>query len=253
MEFASPLLPARLLRRYKRFLADFVLEDGSEVTAHCPNSGSMMGLAAPGSRCWLEPVAGRGRKLPYAWRLVELDAGHWAGIDATLPNRVVGEGLRTGRIAALAGYDRVRAEVPYGTRSRVDFLLEGPQGRAFVEVKNVHLRREGDWAEFPDCVTARGARHLAELAEVAARGDRAVLVYLVQRTDCTRLRLAADLDPGYARAAAMAAAAGVEFLAPGTQISPLGVALADQIPVETAQLAPQARQSGFASSPASTI
>ncbi len=253
MEFASPLRPARLVRRYKRFLADMVLEDGTDITAHCPNSGSMMGLAAPGLRCWVEPVAGRGRKLPFAWRLVELGAGHWAGIDASLPNRVVGEALRAGRIAALAGYDRVRAEVAYGTRSRVDFLLEGPAGRAFVEVKNVHLRREGDWAEFPDCVTARGAKHLAELAEVAARGDRAVLVYLVQRTDCARMRLAADLDPGYARAAVAAAAAGVEFLAVGTVISPRGIALGDQIPVETPALRPPAPGSGFASPPASTI
>ena len=253
MEFASPLLPARLVRRYKRFLADMVLEDGTEVTAHCPNSGSMMGLSAPGLRCWLEPVAGRGRKLPYAWRLVELGGGHWAGIDATLPNRVVGEGLRAGRIAALAGYETVRAEVAYGTRSRVDFLLEGPRGRAFVEVKNVHLRRDGAWAEFPDCVTARGAKHLAELAEVAARGDRAVLLYLVQRTDCARLRLAGDLDPAYARAAAQAAAAGVEFLAMGTVISPRGVGLGDQIPVETPEVTGAGGQSGFASPPGSII
>ena len=253
MEFASPLLRATLLRRYKRFLADMVLDDGSEVTAHCPNSGSMMGLSAPGLRCWLEPVAGRGRKLPFAWRLVELGSGHWAGIDATLPNRVVGEGLRAGRIPALAGHDRIRAEVPYGTRSRVDFLLEGPAGRTFVEVKNVHLRRTGPVAEFPDCVTTRGAKHLAELAQVAARGDRAVLVYLVQRTDCTRLRLAGDLDPGYARAAAMAVAAGVEVLAFGTEISPRGVWLGDQIPVETSELPGPTGPSGFASPPGSAI
>ncbi|MGY6410176.1 MAG: DNA/RNA nuclease SfsA [Alkalilacustris sp.] len=253
MEFASSLRPARLLRRYKRFLADMALEDGTEVTAHCPNSGSMMGLAEPGMRCWIEPVAGRGRKLPFAWRLVELGGGHWAGIDATLPNRVVGEGLRAGRVPGLVDYPQLRAEVPYGTRSRVDFLLEGPRGRAFVEVKNVHLRRAGDLAEFPDCVTARGARHLAELAEVAARGDRAVLLYLVQRTDCTRLRLAADLDPVYARAAAAAVAAGVEVMAMGTAISPQGVRLGDQIPVEPPAAAPATARDGFASPPASTI
>ena len=230
MRFQTPLVPARLVRRYKRFLADMVLEDGTEVTAHCPNPGSMMGLAERGARCWLEP-APPGRKLPYGWRLVELGAGHWAGIDATLPNRVVGAALRDGRIASLAGYPGVRAEVRYGARSRVDFLLEGPAGQAWVEVKNVHLRRDADWAEFPDCVTERGARHLAELSAMAGQGARAMLLYLVQRTDCARLRLAADLDPGYARAAAAARAAGVEFLAYGTRISPGGVDLGDQLPV----------------------
>ena len=219
MRFPTPLVPARLIRRYKRFLADMVLADGTEVTAHCPNSGSMMGLSEPGASCWLEPVAGPGRKLPYAWRLVVLEGGHMAGIDATLPNRLVAEALRQGRIPALAGYPEVRAEQRYGTRSRVDFLLQGPQGRAFVEVKNVHLRRSGDWAEFPDCVTARGAKHLDELSAVAAAGDRAVLLDVVQRTDCARFRLAGDLDPGYARAAARARAAGVEFLAHGTRIT----------------------------------
>ena len=154
-----------------------------------------------------------------------------AGIDAMLPNRLVGAALREGRIAPLAGYAQVRAEVRYGARSRVDFLLEGPRGTAHVEVKNVHLRRAEDWAEFPDCVTERGARHLAELAQVARAGGRAVLLYLVQRTDCARLRLAADLDPGYARAAAAARAAGVEFLAYGTRISPEAVELGHQLPV----------------------
>ena len=252
MEFATPLVPARLLRRYKRFLADMATPDGT-VTAHCPNSGSMMGLSAPGTRCWLEPVAGRGRKLPFAWRLVELDGGHWAGIDATLPNRVVGEALRAGRIAALAGWRDWRAEVAYGTRSRVDFLADGPAGRVFVEVKNVHLRRSDDVAEFPDCVTVRGARHLAELSAMAAAGHRAVLVYLIQRTDCARLRLAGDLDPGYARAARSAAAAGVTFLAYGSAISPRGVALGGQIPVESLETAGNRHATGFATRPRSAI
>ena len=234
MRFQTPLVPARLIRRYKRFLADMALEaTGAEVTVHCPNPGSMAGLAEPGMRAWVEPAA-PGRKLPYAWRLVELPGGHMAGIDTAVPNRVIGAALRSGRIAALAGYPGVRAEVRYGAASRVDFLLEGPAGRAYVEVKNAHLRRAGDWAEFPDCVTARGARHLDELAAMAREGHRAVLVYLVQRTDCARLRLAADIDPAYARAAGRAAAAGVEFLAYGTRIVPESVTLGDQLPVEAA-------------------
>ncbi|MBK5927872.1 DNA/RNA nuclease SfsA [Rhodobaculum claviforme] len=264
MEFATPLVPARLVRRHKRFLADMVLEGcGTPVTAHCPNSGSMLGLRDPGQRCWLEPVSGRERKLPFAWRLVELPGGHWAGIDAMMPNRVVAEALRAGRIAPLAGHGTVRPEVAYGTGNRVDFLLEGTDGPLHLEVKNVHLRRDTDpdndtgtgtgTAEFPDCVTARGARHLDALAQVVRDGGRAVLLYLVQRTDCSRVRLAVDLDPGYARAAVRARAAGVVFLAYGTVISPRGVALGTQIPVEAPDAPPDDGRSVFATRPRSGI
>jgi sugar fermentation stimulation protein A len=231
VRFAAPLVRARLIRRYKRFLADMALASGETVTAHCPNPGSMMGLAEPGLACWLEPTPQPGRKLAFAWRLVELPGGHMAGIDATLPNRLIGAALRAGALAPLAGQSAVRAEVRYGRASRVDFLLDGPAGQTFVEVKNVHLRRDEDWAEFPDCVTTRGARHLNELAGMARAGHRAVLLYLVQRTDCARLRLAADLDPAYARAAAAARGAGVEMLAFGARITPEAVALGDQLPV----------------------
>jgi sugar fermentation stimulation protein A len=232
MEFPTPLIPARLIRRYKRFLADVAFDDGSEATAHCPNPGSMMGLADPGARVWLMPTDDPRKKLGYSWKLVELEGGHLAGIDTAVPNRVVGEALRAGRVADLAGYGTVRAEVPYGKASRVDFLLTGAGlPDAHVEVKNVHLRREGDWAEFPDCVTARGAKHLAELSAVAAAGGRAVMLYLVQRTDCARFRLAADLDPGYAAAATAARAAGVEVLCYGTRIDTGGVHLGAPLPV----------------------
>ena len=232
MEFAAPLVRARLVRRYKRFLADVAFDDGREATAHCPNPGSMAGLAEAGMRVWLMP-GGRGKKLGWSWKLVELPQGHWAGIDTAVPNRVVGEALRAGRVAELARYTSVRAEVPYGTRSRVDFLLGG-QGLppAYVEVKNVHLRRTGDWAEFPDCVTARGARHLDDRGGRVGGGHRGVMVSLVQRTDCARLRLAADLDPAYAAAARRAQEAGVEVLCYGTRIDPGGVTLAARLPVE---------------------
>jgi sugar fermentation stimulation protein A len=232
MEFATPLVRGRLLRRYNRFLADIALDTGETVTAHCPNSGSMMGLSAPGLPVWLEPNDNPKRKLRFAWRLVELDGGHWAGIDTQTPNRVVGEALRAGRIAALTGLGGVRAEVRYGTRSRVDFLLDGAGGPpVFVEVKNVHLRRTGTLAEFPDCVTARGAKHLGELARVVAEGARAVMLYVIQRTDCDRLALAADLDPAYAAAAAEARAAGGERMAHRCAISPTGVWLGETIPL----------------------
>lgn len=232
MEFARPLVRGRLIRRYKRFLADVLLDDGREATAHCANPGAMLGLADPGLTVWLEPVDAPGRKLAFAWRLVELPDGHWAGIDTGAPNRIVGEALRAGRVPALAGYDAVRAEVRYGASSRVDFLATGPGlPPAYVEVKNVHLRRTDDWAEFPDCVTLRGAKHLAELSAMAASGARAVTLYVVQRTDCARMRLAADLDPGYARAFAEARAAGVEAIAHATTISSRGLALAGPLPV----------------------
>jgi sugar fermentation stimulation protein A len=232
MEFATPLVRGRLLRRYKRFLADVMLEDGREVTAHCPNPGAMLGLATPGARIWLEP-AGGGRKLAFSWKLVELDGGHLAGIDTAVPNRLVAEALAAGGVPALAGYDAFRPEVRYGSASRVDFLATGPGlPAAYVEVKNVHLRRDGDWAEFPDCVTARGARHLRELAAMVAAGHRALMLYVVQRTDCGRMRLAADLDPAYARAFAAARAAGVGAVAHAARLTRAGAWLERELPLD---------------------
>jgi sugar fermentation stimulation protein A len=233
VRFARPLVPARLVRRYKRFLADVILDDGGAATVHCPNPGAMLGLAEPGARIWLEPNDDPRRKLRHAWRLVELPGGQLAGIDTAVPNRVVGEALRAGLVPALAGYGEIRPEVRCGERSRVDFLARGPGlPDAWVEVKNVHLRRRADLAEFPDCVTARGARHLRELGRMVAAGHRAVLLYVVQRTDCARLRLAADLDPGCAAAAAAAEAAGVEAIAHAARIDRRGVWLGPPLPVE---------------------
>jgi sugar fermentation stimulation protein A len=231
MEFARPLVRGVLQRRYKRFLADVILPDGQEATAHCPNPGAMTGVAEPGHAVWLEPAADPRRRLQWSWRLVELPGGHWAGIDATLPNRVAAEALAARAIPELAAYGTVRAEVRYGARSRVDFLLTEPGlPDAYVEVKNVHLRREGDLAEFPDSVTARGARHLDELAAMAGQGARALTLYIVQRTDCARMSLAADIDPAYAAAFARAAAQGVEVVARGTYIDRGGVRLGPALP-----------------------
>ncbi len=232
MEFARPLVPGRLLRRYKRFLADIELASGETVTAHCANPGAMTGLNAPGTRVWLEPNDDPRRKLAYAWRLVELD-GHWAGIDTAAPNRIVAEALAAGAIPELAAYTEARPEVRYGQRSRVDFLLTGAGlPAAYVEVKNVHLMRRPGLAEFPDSVTARGARHLDELAAMAGAGHRAVMLYVVQRTDCDRLALAADIDPAYAEAFARARAAGVEALARACAIGPAGITLDRPVPIQ---------------------
>ncbi len=227
MRFQTELVPARLIRRYKRFLADCTLEDGREVTAHCANPGSMMGLAAPGTKIWLEPNDDPKKKLKFGWRLVDHENGHFTGVDTSLPNKAVRAALEAGEIAALAPYTTVRPEVKYGTKSRIDFLLSADGlPDAYVEVKSVTLSRQAGLAEFPDSVTARGAKHLGELAEVAREGHRAILLYLVQRTDCTHVAMADDIDPTYAAAHTAATQAGVETLCIGTHITVEGVTIA---------------------------
>ena len=231
MRFEAPLVPARLIRRYKRFLADCVLEDGTEVTAHCANPGAMTGLAEPGTRAWLLPVSDPERKLQWSWKLAELPAGALACIDTGLANRIVAEALADGRVPGLAAYQTVRREVAYGQGSRVDFLLGGDDlPPAYVEVKSVTLMREAGLAEFPDTVTARGARHLAELAEMAAGGARAVLFYLVQRSDAEAVSVAADIDPAYAQAFTAARQAGVEVMCHAAAISTDGISIGRALP-----------------------
>ncbi|MCC5983758.1 MAG: DNA/RNA nuclease SfsA [Rhodobacteraceae bacterium] len=237
MEFQTPLTPARLVRRYKRFLADMVLEDGAEITAHCPNPGAMTGLAEPGARCWLEPAA-PGRKLSHGWRLVALPGGHMACVDTTLANRVVAEALAAGRVAGLETVSDLRAEVALAPGTRVDFAATDRDGRrVFIEVKSVTLLRNG-WAEFPDSVTARGQKHLRELAAAAQGGARAVMLYAMARSDAPRFRIASDIDPGYAAAFDAARAAGVEMRAQGSIITPGGITPGDPVAVDkTAQAA----------------
>ncbi len=230
MEFATPLVPARLIKRYKRFLADVRLEDGREVTAHCANPGSMMGLAEPGMKVWLEPNDDPKKKLKYGWRLVDHDNGHFTGVDTSLPNRALKAALLAHQVPGLPPYDLVRPEVKYGDNSRIDFLLSGEGPDTYVEVKSVTLSRQPGLAEFPDSVTARGAKHLAELAKMAKAGHRAVMFYLVQRTDCSAVTLARDLDPAYGAAFDVAAAAGVGVLAQSCDISPAAITLGAPLP-----------------------
>ncbi len=232
MEFATPLVPARLIRRYKRFLADVILEDGREVTAHCANPGSMMGLAEPGMKVWLEPNDDPKKKLKFGWRLVEHENGHFTGVDTSIPNRALKAALLAHEVPHLPPYELVRPEVKYGTNSRVDFLLSGPGPDIYVEVKSVTLCRQAGLAEFPDSVTARGAKHLVELSAMVAQGHQAIMFYLVQRTDSTSMTLANDIDPTYAQAFADARAAGVEVLAQDCVINPAGISLGDPIPFQ---------------------
>lgn len=219
MRFATPLIEGRLVRRYKRFLADVAFEDGRVETVHCPNPGAMTGLAIPDGRVFVSRSPNLKRKLPLTLELVEAD-GVLVGINTAHPNGLVAEAIADGTIAPLAGYGRLRREVAYGKASRVDIVIEDDaRPRAYVEVKNVHLMRRPGLAEFPDSVTARGARHLAELAAMSALGHRAVMVFLIQRPDAERFALAADIDPAYAAAFETARKAGVEALVYGCTIS----------------------------------
>ncbi|MBR1217333.1 DNA/RNA nuclease SfsA [Bradyrhizobium sp. U87765 SZCCT0131] len=217
MRFTDELVPATLIRRYKRFLADVELSDGSIITAHVANPGAMTGLQAAGARVWLSKSPSKTRKLPYSWELVEADFGagpELVGVNTGHPNTIVAEALAAGTIPELAGYATVRREVKYGQNSRVDFLLEDPaRPPCYVEVKNVHLMRQPGLAEFPDSVTARGAKHLDELATLSTQGIRAVMFYVIQMGSATAFTLARDIDPAYGRAFDRARAAGIEALA----------------------------------------
>ncbi len=230
MRFQEPLVPAKLVQRYKRVLADVVFPDGEPATAHVPNTGKMLGVSDPGATVWLSR-ARPGRKLGWSLHLVEADGG-FVGVDTSLPNALVAEAIEAGVIAELAGYPRLRREVKYGHSSRIDILLER-DGAApcYVEVKNVHLRRRGDLAEFPDCVAARSSKHMGELAEMAEGGARAVVVFVIQREDCAAFSPAADLDPAFAAALKDAAGRGVEVLAYACRVSPEEVALARPLDV----------------------
>lgn len=226
-----PLIPGRLIKRYKRFLADIELADGSLVTAHCPNSGSMLGCNLPGSPVMLSVSPNPNRKLAHTWELVQVD-GYWVGLNTMLPNRLAEEAILDGTIAELQGYPRLRREVPYGSeRSRIDILLEGDQGRCFVEVKNVTLVEHGR-ALFPDAVTERGQKHLRELMEVVRNGERGVILFTVQRGDGSAVAPADAIDPAYGRLLRQAVAQGVEALAYRALVAPHEIRLTQSLPVE---------------------
>ncbi|MEN2986794.1 DNA/RNA nuclease SfsA [Tistrella sp. BH-R2-4] len=243
--FTPMLTPARLVRRYKRFLADVVLPDGTETTVHVANPGSMLGLADAGARIWLQRSADPKRKLPLSWVLVEAAGGALVVVDTGRANGLVAEAITAGRVPALAPAGvALRREVRYGTGSRVDIVLDPaaaptdadagmyrPQP-VYVEVKSVTLSRQPGQGAFPDARTQRGARHLAELAALATAGTaRAVLVYAVMRGDVERVDVAADIDPAYAAALAAARAAGVEVMALGFTADAAGIRLTGPLPV----------------------
>ena len=233
--FTDKLVTGRLVQRYKRFLADVELDDGTIVTAHCANPGAMTGLNMPGLEVWLSPNRSPTAKLDWRWELVRVD-GHLIGINTARPNAIVEEAIANDRIAELQGYADMRREVRYGENSRIDILLEDTnRPPCYVEVKNVHLRRpEGahpQAAEFPDSVTKRGAKHLVEMSNMVATSARAVMVYLVQRGDCDHFRIAADIDPAYASGLARAREAGVEAICYVCRIETGGIEVEGALPI----------------------
>jgi sugar fermentation stimulation protein A len=225
-----PLFRGILQRRYKRFLADVQLSSGEEVTAHCPNSGSMKGCSEAGRPVYVSYHPGPGRKLSYTWELIEMP-GSLVGINTLVPNRLAAAAIRAGRIPPLSGYDSLRPEVRAGAGSRLDLMLsDAAGGRCWVEIKNCTLVAEGA-ACFPDAVTARGRQHLVELQSLAARGDRCVMFFLIQRMDAGWFRPADGIDPAYGRELRRAMDAGVEILAYDAAIDLEGIRLRRPLPV----------------------
>ena len=229
--YPNPLIPGTLIKRYKRFLADITLEDGTVVTAHCANTGSMKGCSDPESPVFLSPATNPKRKLRYSLEIVDVGSS-LVGVNTALPNGVVESALKRGFLDTIQGYSAFRREVKYGTNSRIDLLLEG-EGLppCYVEVKNVTLK-DGEIARFPDAVSERGRKHLVELQNEVLAGNRAAMCYLIQRTDCTSFSPAREIDPAYAAALKEATSHGVEAYALRATVTPEGIRVTDSLPVD---------------------
>jgi sugar fermentation stimulation protein A len=223
MKFSDPLVPGRLIKRYKRFLVDIELESGKVVVAHCANPGSMMNLLQPDAEVWLSLASNPNRKLKYTWEMIRYE-DTLIGLNTSLPNKIVEDAIQQDLVVEFTEYDSLKREVKYGENSRIDILLQSSNlPDCYLEVKSVTLKRPGNGnnlAEFPDSVTVRGTKHLHELSVQVANGNRAAMFYLVQREDCNRLSIAGDIDPNYANAFIAARKAGVEMLCYGCSISP---------------------------------
>lgn len=231
MQFPDPLIRGKLLKRYKRFLTDVELENGDIVVAHCANPGSMLSLLEVGAEVWLSPATNPKRKLKYTWEMIRIGDA-WVGLNTSLPNKIVEAEIQQGLVPELTGYDSLRREVKYGKNSRIDILLESTSVPiCYVEVKSVTMSRTKKLAEFPDSVTARGTKHLQELSDQVAAGNRAVMFYLVQRDDCDTFSVAADIDPVYAAALKKAKAQGVEALCYGCSVSPEAIKITRKLKI----------------------
>lgn len=228
MQFDPPLQPATLIKRYKRFLADVTTDEGDEITVHCPNTGSMRGCSTPGSRVMLSTSANPKRKYPQTLEMVR-EGDTWIGVNTMLTNKIVAEAILEGRIKELQGVDSITREVTISKSSRLDLLLKRGEEKIYVEIKNCSLVEDG-WAMFPDAVTARGAKHLNELASLVEQGDQGVIFFCIQRMDAVRFRPAAHIDPLYAETLAEVSKKGVQILAYQADIGPESITMQKSIP-----------------------
>ena len=232
MKFTPALIKTKLVKRYKRFLADVELEDGSVITVHCANPGSMLGLTEPGIAAWISDSQNPKRKLKYSLEMVEVE-GTMVGVNTNHPNKLAVEAIQNGQIPQLSNFDTLRTEVKYGENSRIDILLESENSKpVYVEVKNVHFQRHKGIHEFPDSVTQRGAKHLDEMAREVEAGNRAAMLYVIQRNDGDSFRICGDLDPNYATAFIRARSAGVEAYAIRCNVTPEGIDATELVALE---------------------
>ncbi|MGC9353571.1 MAG: DNA/RNA nuclease SfsA [Mariniphaga sp.] len=229
MEFQEKLIHGTLMKRYKRFLADVKLDNGEEITAHCTNPGSMKSCLENGAEVYLSPVNDPKRKTRFTWEMIKIN-GDWVGINTGNPNKLAFEAISKGEIPGLDNYTIVRREVKFGD-SRFDVFAENENEQCFVEVKNVTLK-EGKYALFPDAVTTRGQKHLKTLLEVKKQGMRAVMLYIVQRSDVEIFAPAKEIDPDYAKALKDAVSEGVEVIAMQAKVTPEKIELVKKLPVE---------------------
>ncbi len=229
MIFKTPLIHGRLVKRYKRFLADVLLDDGTRVTAHCTNSGTMKSCLEEGAEVYLSPAEDPKRKTRFTWEMILIN-GRWVGIHTGHPNKLAFEAVKAGTIPGLEGYTKVVPEVKVG-ESRLDLMAENDRECCFIEVKNVTLK-EGRFARFPDAVTTRGQKHLGTLMRLKQEGNRAVMLYVVQRTDVDIFGPAADIDPVYAQLLREADAQGVEIIPMQAVVSPQGIDLIRLLPYD---------------------
>ncbi|NPA35756.1 MAG: DNA/RNA nuclease SfsA [Chlorobi bacterium] len=229
MQFTTQLTEGKLIKRYKRFLADVELTDGTVVTAHCTNSGSMKTCIEEGAPVYLTPVNDPKRKTKFTWEMIFINGG-WVGINTSIPNLLAYEAIRDGKLDKLKGYTTVRREVKFED-SRFDIYAENDNEKCFVEVKNVTMK-QGDYAVFPDAVTTRGRKHLETLIKVKQIGMRAVMLYVIQRSDVNIFAPAKDIDPNYAESLAMAYKAGVEIIPVQAEVSPLKIEIVRELPFD---------------------
>jgi len=231
MDFPDPLLRGTLIKRYKRFMADVMLDSGDTVTAHCANTGAMLGVQDPESEVWLSPARNPDRKLKFTWEMIRI-GDSLVGINTAHPNKIVAEAIEAGNIPELSGYEDLRREVKYGSNSRIDIMLSADgKPDCYVEIKNVHLMRDARVAEFPDSVSTRAAKHQGELANMVEQGARAVTVYLCQREDCDSFRLADDIDPDYAVASKDARQRGVEAICYACALTPESITVSRRLQI----------------------